>query len=90
MADAAGARPPKQTTSDERYRDELPQWSARGTHVLFCRLDSGGRATLWLMGAGGENPIQVSGPLRLEDGPPGYYGYVDWRRAFDWFRGPRA
>jgi TolB protein len=90
MADAAGVSPPRQITRDERYRDELPQWSARGTHLLFCRLDSGGSGTLWLMGAGGENPTQVSGPLRLEDGPTGYYGYVDWRRAFDWYRGPQA
>ena len=90
MADAAGVGPPRQITSDERYRDELPQWSARGTHLLFCRLDSGGSATLWLMGGGAENPIQVSGTLRLEDGPAGYYGYVDWRRAFDWFRGPQG
>ena len=90
VADAPGAGPPRQITRDERYRDELPQWSARGTHLLFCRIDAGGRATLWLTGAGGENPIQVSGPLRLEYGSDDYYGYVYWHRAFDWFRGPRA
>jgi hypothetical protein len=88
VADAAGSDPPRQVTRDERYRDELPQWSPRGTHVLFCRLDGGGRGTRWLMGGGDRNASRISWPLRLEDGPAGYWGYIDWHRAFDWFRAP--
>lgn len=90
IADASGASPPGPITSDDRYRDEEPLWSADGTHILFCRFDNTASGTLWLMGARGENPIQVSGALPLKDfsGLSGYgfYGYIDWRGTFDWRR----
>jgi dipeptidyl aminopeptidase/acylaminoacyl peptidase len=90
VADALGATPPHPITSDDRYRDEEPLWSADGTHILFCRLDAAGAGTLWLMGAEGENPIPVSDSLPLKNlsGLYGYgfYGYIDWRGAFDWHR----
>ena len=84
VADADGAMPPHSLTSDARYRDEEPLWSADGTRILFGRLDASGAATLWLMGAGGENPVPVSGPLPLKNAAIGFYGYLDWRAAFDW------
>jgi Tol biopolymer transport system component len=90
VADASGATPPRPITADNRYRDEEPLWSADGTHILFCRLDTAGAGTLWLMGAEGENPVQVSDALSLKNlsGLDGYgfYGYIDWRGAFDWRR----
>jgi dipeptidyl aminopeptidase/acylaminoacyl peptidase len=87
----AGPRAPRQLTSDRRYRDEEPLWSADGQHILFCRMDTAGGASLWLMGATGDHPVPVSGPLALK-GPAfpdtwfGFYGYIDWRTTFDWHR----
>jgi Tol biopolymer transport system component len=88
IADASGAIPPYPITADVRYRDEEPLWSADGTHILIGRLDASGTRTLWLMGAAGENPVQVSDALLQEDrySWAGYYGYIDWRSAFDWHR----
>jgi Tol biopolymer transport system component len=83
---ASGGNMPKQLTSDDGYRDEEPLWSASGTHILFCRMDRASNGTLWIMTAAGENPIQVSDWLTLDRNWFGYYGYIDWRRSFDWFR----
>ncbi len=88
VADASTASRPKQITKDDRYRDEEPMYSIGGAHILFCRMDRDGSGTLWLMSATGENLIQLSGPLPLEGSWFGYYGYIDWRRTFDWFRNP--
>jgi dipeptidyl aminopeptidase/acylaminoacyl peptidase len=87
----AGPLSPRQLTSDRRYRDEEPLWSADGRHILFCRMDTAGAASLWLMGATGDHPVQVSGPLALKglasaDTWFGFYGYIDWRTTFDWHR----
>ena len=90
VADAGGARPARQLTHEARYRDESPRWSYDGEHLLFARLDTLNNKTLWLMNAGGGNPAQVTGPLRgsgAEDAWFGFYGYIDWRNAMDWFRG---
>lgn len=89
VADVSGATPPHAITSDNRYRDEEPLWSADGTHILFCRFDTMGAGTLWIMGAGGENPVQISDALPLKNGFSGlygygFYGYIDWRGTFDW------
>jgi hypothetical protein len=86
VADASATTYSRQLTSDNDYRDEQPVWSAGGTHILFCRMDRDNAATLWTMSANGENPVRVSGRLALDDGWFGYYGYIDWGRAFDWFR----
>ena len=91
VADVSGAAPPHPITADSRYRDEEPLWAADGTHILFCRLDTAGAGTLWLMGADGENPVRVSDALPLKNGFSGlygygFYGYIDWRGTFDWHR----
>lgn len=88
IADASGINRPKQVTNDDHYRDEEPMWSMDGTHILFCRMDRSDVGTLWLMDRGGENSIQVSGPFSVEGDWFGYYGYIDWRQTFDWFRNP--
>jgi hypothetical protein len=88
IADASGINRPKQITNDDHYRDEEPMWSRDGTHILFCRMDRSDVRTLWLMGRDGENPIQVSGPFSVDKDWFGYYGYIDWRQTFDWFRDP--
>lgn len=85
---------PSARTADPHYRDEKPLWSADGKHILFCRMDAAEAVTLWLMGAQGDNPRQAAGPLYCDPGPLGaedtwfgYYGYIDWRARFDWYRG---
>jgi dipeptidyl aminopeptidase/acylaminoacyl peptidase len=88
---ASGPAVPRQLTSDPRYRDEEPLWSADGASLLFCRMDSAGAGALWLMGSAGEHPVRVSGALDLKRLPSGeawfgFYGYIDWRRTFDWHR----
>jgi Tol biopolymer transport system component len=83
---------PRQLTSDSRYHDEEPLWSADGSHILFTRSDSpytdihtldSDQKTLWLAGLGGSDPVQVAGPLYVD--PDLVDG--DRRSAFDWFRG---
>jgi Tol biopolymer transport system component len=89
VVDASGAPSPHPITADKRYRDEEPRWSADGAHILFCRFDAAGTGAVWLMGAGGENPVPVSGALALKKyiaGNSGFYGYIDWGSSFDWHR----
>ena len=87
IADARGERRPLRLTADSS-REEKPLWSAFGTHILFCRVNSSGTATLWMKSDEGD-AAQVSGDLLSgEEGATGYYGYVNWGEAFDWFRGP--
>jgi Tol biopolymer transport system component len=80
-----------QLTDDPAYRDERPLWSADGSHLLFARLEAEGRASLWLIPAGGGAPRQVVDELSPLPGPAagwfGYYGHVDWDQLFDWWRG---
>jgi Tol biopolymer transport system component len=92
-ADASGMSAPTPLTSDARYRDEEPMWSADGKHILFCRIDRANNKTLWLMAADGGNAAQVAelytdpGLLGVDGAWFGYYGYIDWRNMVDWFRG---
>jgi dipeptidyl aminopeptidase/acylaminoacyl peptidase len=81
-----------QLTDDSAYRDERPLWSADGSHLLFARLDAEGRASLWLIPAGGGDLRRVVDELTPLPGPAsgwfGYYGHVDWDQLFDWWPGP--
>ena len=91
ILDPAGANPSRQLTGDPKYRDETPLWSADGSHLLFGRMDYDGHASLWLMASNGANLKQIC-PLKIYDGLSdedswfGFYGYTDWRSAFDWRR----
>ncbi|MBV9771152.1 MAG: PD40 domain-containing protein [Bryobacterales bacterium] len=91
ISDRTGAQPPRQLTSDSRYHDEEPLWSANGQRILFTRSDSAytdihtlssDQKTLWLMDQDGSNPTQVAGPLYVDPDLAG-----SRRCAFDWFRG---
>jgi Tol biopolymer transport system component len=93
LLDPEGANPPRQLTSDYRYRDEEPMWSADSSYILFGRMDYQGHASLWLMDASGAGAMQVchlsvADPLtgKEEEAWFGYYGYIDWRKYFDWRR----
>jgi dipeptidyl aminopeptidase/acylaminoacyl peptidase len=86
---ASGAT--RQITHDPRYRDEEPMWPADGSHILFGRMDYDGHASLWLMEASGANSREVCrlaiyDAFGKADSWFGYYGYTDWRSAFDWRR----
>lgn len=82
-------------TADPLYRDERPQWSLNGAHLLFARMDAAGAASLWLLTVpGGEPgqlaavPVEVAADLGPFPDPAepwfGYYGYVDWGAVYDW------
>jgi Tol biopolymer transport system component len=93
LLDPEGASAPRQLTSDYRYRDEEPMWSADGGYILFGRMDYQGHASLWLMDSSGAGAMQVcrlsvADPLtgKEEEAWFGYYGYIDWRNYFDWRR----
>ena len=56
-------------------------------------MDYDGHASLWLMETGGGAPVdvcrlQISDAVGLgnENSWFGFYGYTDWREAFDWRR----
>ena len=91
LLDPNGATPPRQLTRDSRYRDEEPMWSADGSHILFGRMGAAGRPSLWLMARDGSGARHICDlflppPSGGEDAWFGYYGYIDWRSAFDWRR----
>ncbi len=81
-----GTQDPMRITGDDLYRDEHPMWSRDGKWILFGRMDREGRGALWLMRADGSDAKQVSDVLRFEDDWFGYYGHIDWRNQFDWYR----
>ncbi len=52
----------RQLTQDARFRDEAPQWSTDGSHILFVRLQGGAanlKTSLWLMRADGSGQRAV-------------------------------
>jgi Tol biopolymer transport system component len=91
VLDPVGGSPSRQLTEDPHYRDEEPLWSADSSHILFARMDYDGHASLWLMESSGSNARQVCqvnvySDLPVKEGWFGFYGYIDWRTAFDWRR----
>jgi dipeptidyl aminopeptidase/acylaminoacyl peptidase len=90
VVQADGNAGPIALTRDERYRDEEPQWSWDGRHILFCRIDDARVQTVWLMGSDGAGAVQVAGPLDAGNGDDpdlawfGYYGTIDWKSRIDW------
>lgn len=80
---------PHPLTADPTARDERPQWSTDGKTLLFARF-RGEQAQLWLVDADGTNPRQVVSELTPTPDIFGYYGYVDWARLYDWWKGPPA
>jgi len=91
LVDPSGGTP-RPFTNDPHYRDEEPMWSADGSHLLFGRMDYNGHASLWLIERSGAGARHIC-PLRIQSELPndddswfGYYGYINWRSAFDWRR----
>jgi Tol biopolymer transport system component len=69
----------RQLTSDSKFRDERPVWSADGKSLLFMRLDQNDKASVWAVDLNGGEARLIAGPWTLhDDGWFGYYGLVDW------------
>lgn len=73
-------------TVDPAYRDERPLWSADGTSILFGRIDTEGRFTLWLVASRGGHPRLIVDDLDGSQDWFGYYGHIAWDLQFDWWR----
>jgi hypothetical protein len=73
-------------TTNLSYRDEHPLWSADGKYILFARIDTRGRASLWCIPLENGSARQVVDELTPTPDPIGAYGYVDWEGLFDWWR----
>jgi len=78
---------PQMLTNNLSYRDEHPLWSADGKQILFARIDTRGRASLWLVALENGGARQIVDELTPAPDPIGTYGYVDWGELFDWWRG---
>ncbi len=85
MSNVSGKLQPQQLTNDVAYRDEHPMWSADGSQILFARIDSKGRVSLWIMALDGSAPRQVVDELTPD--PFAYSGHVEWEALSDWWRG---
>jgi dipeptidyl aminopeptidase/acylaminoacyl peptidase len=78
----------RRLTSDARYRDEYPHWTSDGRYILFLRMDSQNRTSLWSVQV--ENGTtrriidEIGGPAN-SDAWFGYYGHVEWSRIFSAF-----
>lgn len=75
-------------TYDSDYRDERPEWSRDGQHLLFARIQ-GVAAELWLMEEDGTEarPVVTGLGLPRPGSTFGFYGHVDWGRLYDWWPG---
>ncbi|MEX0784219.1 MAG: hypothetical protein WD557_16385 [Dehalococcoidia bacterium] len=79
----------RQLLDDASYRDEHPEWSDDGDHILFARFDETDRISIWLASTGAvpAPSVQVEG---LTGDPEttwfGYYGHVDWDEIYDWWQ----
>jgi hypothetical protein len=87
VANAYGDARLRQLTDADGYRDEFPRWSADGDYLLFARIDTRGRASLWIISSNGGFPRQVVDELTPAPDPLDSYGHVDWDAYFDWWRG---
>lgn len=74
-----------QLTDNNRFCDELPQWSVDGEYILFARLNDES-ASLWLIRSNGEVLTQIVPELTPKPEPLGEYGYIDWSAWWDWWR----
>jgi len=91
IMDADGSNQ-RQVTADPRYRDEDPEWTADGEHLLFARVDlefPDNDPSLWLLNVSTGNLTQLVeamsySPQRESLLPEGtsFLGTVDWLYDF--------
>jgi Tol biopolymer transport system component len=79
----------RQLLDDAAYRDEHPEWSIDGEHILFARFDESDRVSVWLASTGA-NPAPAPQADGLTIDPQttwfGYYGHIDWDEIYDWWQ----
>jgi Tol biopolymer transport system component len=76
-----GHAAPSQLTNEPGDRDERPQW-VDDQRLLFARLDTEGRASLWLVDSVRGGAQQVVDELTPAPEWFGYYGYINWDELF--------
>lgn len=79
LADAAGTGMHELTTAGTGI--DRPQWSHDGSHVLYVR-----DTALWLVGADGNAPTRIVGPLANAPDTFSIYGHVPWDDYVAWYR----
>jgi Tol biopolymer transport system component len=78
-----------QLTDDPAYRDERPQWSKDGRHILFARLSTNDRsapASLWSLELDSGSMAKVQDGLSVPAGDAVARGHVPWEQVFDWWQ----
>jgi dipeptidyl aminopeptidase/acylaminoacyl peptidase len=78
----------EQLTDDPSYRDERPQWSKDGRHILFARLsttDNNAPASLWFLELDSGSISKVQDGLSVPTGSVVARGHVPWEQVFDWW-----
>jgi Tol biopolymer transport system component len=79
--------PARQLTDDPAYRDEHPVWSRDGQSILFARIDSAGKASVWQIPAAGGQPELVQDGLGFgQTGVGGLYGWIEWSDLVAWWQ----
>jgi Tol biopolymer transport system component len=73
-----------QLTNDERYCDDIPEWSTDGEYILFSRVNKN-NASLWLMKSNGKDLHQIVPELTPKPEPLGKYGIINWANWWDWW-----
>jgi DNA-binding CsgD family transcriptional regulator len=79
----------EQLSDDPDYRDERPQWSRDGRHILFARLsatDSRAPASLWSLELDRGSISKVQDGLSLPPHGDMVKGHVPWEQVFDWWQ----
>jgi len=90
VTNVVGEPQTRRLTDAAGYRDERPLWSADGDYILFARMDTKGRVSLWIILVDHGSPQQVVDELTPAPDAQGFYGHMDWDILFDWWRGPIA
>jgi WD40 repeat protein len=71
----------RRLTTDAQYRDEYPLWSDDGQDILFMRMDTQNKVSVWSVGTHDGTLLklvdQIMGPA-AKDSWFGYYGHVAW------------
>lgn len=89
MAKDGGQQRP--LTRDQALREERPQWSADGRYILFARLDTFHKASMWLAPVvANAEPQEVVAGLYLDEQVRlnAYYNHIDWDALFAWHPDP--
>lgn len=87
----ANGQSARQLTSDSQYRDEHPIWSKDGNYIVFVRVNTENRMSIWAMDVSGSAPVKLVDPIltgstRNANAWYGDYGHVNWAKYMGWSR----